>query len=79
MRLHCGLTFYAFPGVPQDEMLGGLRVEGQWSVLLLDDITTQIMTNICGVADLLDYGISCEVWAEFSCQLLNPLAGLGLD
>lgn len=42
----------------QDEMLGSVKVEGQWSVLLMDNITTQIMTNICGVSDLLDYGIS---------------------
>ncbi|KAL4529037.1 hypothetical protein Ndes2526B_g06871 [Nannochloris sp. 'desiccata'] len=41
-----------------DEMLGSVKVEGQWSVLLMDNITTQIMTNICGVSDLLDYGIS---------------------
>ena len=43
----------------QDDMLGGLKVEGTWSILLLDSFTTQIMTNICGVSDLLDYGVSC--------------------
>ena len=49
-------TFYY--SMLQDEMLGSVKVEGQWSVLLMDNITTQIMTNICGVSDLLDYGIS---------------------
>lgn len=39
-------------------MLGSVKVEGQWSVLLMDNVTTHIMTNICGVSDLLDYGIS---------------------
>jgi syntaxin-binding protein 1 len=39
-------------------MLGSVKVEGQWSVLLMDNVTTQIMSNICGVSDLLDYGIS---------------------
>jgi hypothetical protein len=38
--------------------LGSVKTEGQWAVLLLDAVTTQIMTNICGVADLLEYGIS---------------------
>lgn len=42
----------------QDEMLGNLKKESQWSTLLLDAVTTQIMSNICGVAELLEYGIS---------------------
>ena len=43
----------------QDAMLSSVKVEDQWSVLVLDNVTTQIMTNICGVSDLLDYGVSC--------------------
>lgn len=42
-------------------MVGGIRASGKWSVLVLDNVTTQIMTNVCGVADLLDYGVSCEL------------------
>jgi len=39
-------------------MLGGVKTEGEWSVLVLDSFTTQIMSNICGVSDLLDFGVS---------------------
>lgn len=39
-------------------MLGSVKAEGAWSVLLLDSITTQIMTNVCGVSDIMDYGVS---------------------
>ena len=45
-------------------MLGSVKVEGQWSVLLMDNVTTQIMTNVCGVADLMDYGISCKKFSR---------------
>eukprot|EP00890_Picochlorum_soloecismus_P006131 jgi/Picsp_1/6519/NSC_03863-R1_sm sec1-family protein len=41
-----------------DDMLGGVKTEGEWSVLVLDSFTTQIMSNICGVSDLLDFGVS---------------------
>ena len=42
----------------QDEMLGGVKIENQWSILLLDRLTTQIMSSIAGVSNLLDYGVS---------------------
>lgn len=42
-----------------DVMLGSVREEGHWSVLLLDRFTTRIMSNVCGISDLLDYGVSC--------------------
>ena len=47
-------------------MIGAVRASGKWSVLVLDNVTTQIMTNVCGVADLLDYGVSRELilWTE---------------
>lgn len=53
----------------QDEMLGGIKQEGQWAVLLLDGMTTQIISNVCGVSDVLDYGISrefgvCRPWTD---------------
>lgn len=42
-----------------DVMLGSVKGrDGEWSVLYLDSFTTQIMSNICGISDLLDYGIS---------------------
>jgi len=42
-----------------DVMLGSVKEDGDWAVLLLDTFTTRIMSNICGISDLLDYGVSC--------------------
>jgi hypothetical protein len=54
-------------------MLGSVKVEGQWSVLLMDNVTTQIMTNICGVSDLLDYGISRKyLLGQFDLSITLP-------
>jgi syntaxin-binding protein 1 len=42
-------------------MLGSVNQEtgpNQWSVLALDRVTTNIMSNIAGISDILDYGIS---------------------
>lgn len=42
-------------------MLGSVNQEtgpNQWSVLALDRVTTTIMSNIAGISDILDYGIS---------------------
>eukprot|EP00889_Picochlorum_renovo_P002563 jgi/Picre1/29593/NNA_004978.t1 len=39
-------------------MLGSVKEDGEWAVLLLDKFTTRIMSNICGISDLLDYGVS---------------------
>lgn len=47
-------------------MLGGLKVEGTWSVLVLDSFTTQMLSNVCGVSDLLDYGVSRTLLLRFS-------------
>lgn len=41
-----------------DVMLGSVKEDGEWAVLLLDKFTTRIMSNICGISDLLDYGVS---------------------
>lgn len=44
-----------------DEMLGSVRDASgpnQWSVLVLDPVTTRIMSNVCGISDILDYGVS---------------------
>lgn len=44
-------------------MLGSIqganrRESNKYAILYLDAFTTQILSNICGIADLLDYGIS---------------------
>lgn len=45
-----------------DVMLGSVQGRGeatsQYAILYLDSFTTQILSNICGISDLLDYGIS---------------------
>ena len=41
-------------------MLGGVRDQegGQWSVLVLDAITTKVITKVAGISDIMDYGVS---------------------
>lgn len=42
-------------------MLGSVQAKAgpiQWSVLVLDRVTTSIMSNMAGISDILDYGIS---------------------
>ncbi|PRW58349.1 SM Sec1-family [Chlorella sorokiniana] len=43
-----------------DEMLGSVRdaAGGAWSVLVLDPTTTKVLSNVAGVADIMDYGVS---------------------
>ena len=43
-------------------MLGSVAssIPNQWSVLLMDDATTHILSRICGISDVLDYGVSRE-------------------
>lgn len=43
-----------------EEMLGSVAssIPNQWSVLLMDDATTHILSRICGISDVLDYGVS---------------------
>ena len=49
-------------------MLGSVRESGggEWSVLIMDDITTRVMSSSCRISDVLDYGVSCtpifSVW-----------------
>ena len=44
-------------------MLGSVRDQsgaGAWSVLVLDAITTKVLSNVCGVSDVMEYGVSRE-------------------
>ncbi len=46
----------------QNEMLGGVRDEtgGQWAVLVMDSMTTKVMSSVAGISDIMDYSISRE-------------------
>lgn len=48
----------------QEEMLGSVRDSGdaEWSVLIMDTITTKVMSSSCRISDVLDYGVSCEAF-----------------
>ncbi|KAI3423806.1 hypothetical protein D9Q98_009643 [Chlorella vulgaris] len=43
-----------------DEMLGTVRDQsgGAWSVLVLDVVTTKVLSRVCRVSDIMDYGVS---------------------
>lgn len=43
-----------------DEMLGGIQAAGgtDWSVLIMDAVTTKVMSRACRISEILDYGIS---------------------
>ena len=43
-------------------MLGSVRDSGggEWSILVMDDITTRVMSSSCRISDVLDYGVSRE-------------------
>lgn len=50
---------------PQDEMLGSVRDQagGAWCVLVMDPVTTKVLSNVAGVSDVMDYGVSRE-WLD---------------
>jgi syntaxin-binding protein 1 len=43
-------------------MLGSVRDQsgGVWSVLVLDAVTTKVMSRVCRISDIMDFGVSCE-------------------
>jgi hypothetical protein len=40
-------------------MLGGVR-DTEWSILVMDGVTTKVMSSVCRISEILDYGVSCE-------------------
>jgi syntaxin-binding protein 1 len=46
-------------GHAQDEMLGSVK-DTEWSVLIMDAVTTKVMSSVCRISEVLDYGVSCE-------------------
>lgn len=43
-------------------MLGSVRDQsgGAWSVLVLDAVTTKVLSSVCKISDIMDFGVSCE-------------------
>lgn len=43
-------------------MLGSIGAAGaaDWSVLIMDPVSTRVMSHACQISEILDYGISCE-------------------
>lgn len=69
-RLLVCLTFRLLPPkqqhkgcscVTQVEMLGSIGAAGaaDWSVLIMDPVSTRVMSHACQISEILDYGISC--------------------
>ncbi len=66
-------------------MLGSIGAAGaaDWSVLIMDPVSTRVMSHACQISEILDYGISCEaqtiicsfthltILQAFNDQLLN--------
>lgn len=54
-------------------MLGSVRDSGgaEWSVLVMDDVTTRVMSHSCRISDVLDYGISrkCSAYTAVTSSL----------
>ncbi len=44
----------------QDEVLGNVK-DTEWSVLIMDTTTTPVMSSVCRISEILDYGVSCEI------------------
>lgn len=40
-------------------MLGSVK-DTEWSVLIMDVVTTRVMSSICRISEILDYGVSRE-------------------
>lgn len=62
-RLRCGPWLSARAGLLrplQDEMLGSVRDQagGAWCVLVMDSVTTKVLSNVAGVSDVMDFGVS---------------------
>ena len=44
----------------QDEVLGNVK-DTEWSVLIMDTTTTPVMSSVCRISEILDYGVSCKI------------------
>ncbi len=48
-------------------MLGSIGAAGaaDWSVLIMDPVSTRVMSHACQISEILDYGISCKTRISF--------------
>ncbi len=48
-------------------MLGSIGAAGaaDWSVLIMDPVSTRVMSHACQISEILDYGISCKAHTSF--------------
>ena len=58
-------------------MLGTVRDEtgGQWAVLVLDAMTTKVMSSVAGISDIMDFSISRELF-EWQARRTTMLGGM---
>ena len=52
----------------QEDMLGKVN-EGDWSVLVMDPEATKIMSAVCRVSEILNFGVACALHARKPYQL----------
>lgn len=61
-------------------MLGSVRdaSPGQWSVLVMDSLTTRVMSHVVGISDILDYGVSraCRHFEQLLFAAVNATAAV---
>ena len=45
----------------QEEMLGSVKAAGgaDWCILIMDSVTTRVMSRAARISEILDYGVSC--------------------
>ena len=59
----------------QDEMLGSVKGAGgaDWCILIMDTVTTRVMSRAARISEILDYGVSCRTSLPAVCSLLYIL------
>ncbi|KAK9906798.1 hypothetical protein WJX75_008240 [Coccomyxa subellipsoidea] len=58
-----------------DEMLGSVK-DTEWSVLIMDVVTTRVMSSICRISEILDYGVSLVENVAVKRETLPTLSGV---
>ena len=54
-------------------MLGSIGAAGaaDWSVLIMDPVSTRVMSHACQISEILDYGISCKALWTYTLLLAS--------
>ena len=56
-------------------MLGTVK-DTEWSVLIMDGVTTRVMSSICRISEVLDYGVSRKLESYTYCRAYTCLRTL---